>query len=122
MDIKSVPPEVAPAFRHMLIAKPLMIPPKILISKTSCVMIRPGIKSVRKLFRTIIRQEYSVNFFPIYRKPIYTGIRFSNIFMRLNGSFTCANSSKALCINMVSPVTPPGYKPPVFTNVFVFSA
>ena len=64
MAIKSVPPLVTRTPRHRLRAKPLMIPPKMQISRMSSVMSRAGIMSVKILVSTICRQEYMVNRLP----------------------------------------------------------
>ena len=55
--IKSVPPLVALANRHRLIANALINPPKIEISRISSVMGNDGTISVRIPLTTIIRQE-----------------------------------------------------------------
>ncbi len=68
------------------------------------------------------RQEYSVNFFPINRKPIYIGIKFNRTLINVYESSNPQNSSTIRCINNVSPVAPPGYSPPVRTKVLIFSA
>ena len=108
MDIKSVPPDVAPRLRQRLMATPFIMPPKMLMSKTSSVTIWFGIRSVKKLFNSIIMQENAVNFLPINLKPIYTGIMFRVMFMMLNGSIMPASCFTARCMSMDIPVIPPG--------------
>ena len=66
---------------------------EILISRMSSVMMRGGSRSVKRLFSTIIRQEYSVNFLPRNRNPIYTGTAFSSRLITLNGTFRCSVSA-----------------------------
>ena len=122
MEIKSVPPLVAPTRRHRLMANPFMIPPKILISSTSDVIAIPGITSVSTLVSTMQTQEYSVNFFPINRNPIYTGIAFNIMLINVYGREIPANSSAPLCTSNDSPVTPPGYRSPALTKVLMFNA
>ena len=51
MEIKSVPPPLAPLIRHMLMATLPRIPPKILISRVSYVMVAAGNTSVSILER-----------------------------------------------------------------------
>ena len=120
--IKSVPPVVAFTKRQTLITRPLIMPPKILISSISYVIVYPGTISVNTLVSTIIRQEYNVNFFPINRNPMYTGTAFSNRLTTEYGSSTFKNNCATRCIKIVSPVAPPGYNPPVRTNDLIFTA
>ena len=75
--MKSVPPLVAPAKRHMLIAVPFTIPPKIVQSRMSFVTSRPGIMSVKKPTEIIDQIERIVNFLPTYLKQIIAGTIFN---------------------------------------------
>ena len=70
MEIKSVPPVVAFMDRHRLIAKPLIIPPNILIKRISYVTAVSGMISVMILVTRMEMQEYNVNFLPINRQLI----------------------------------------------------
>ena len=65
MEMKSVPPVVASAFRQMAMAKPLMMPPNTLISRLLSVSAKPGIRSTSTLLMARSAQENSVNFLPM---------------------------------------------------------
>ena len=83
MAMKSVPPLVAPAFRHRLMANALIMPPNTQTKRVSCVTVYPGRISVRTEDKIIIRQEYRVNFFQINLKLINTGTALSSRFIRV---------------------------------------
>ena len=70
MEMKSVPPPLAPTVRQIEIAVPLIIPPKMLISSTSTVISKDGRISVSILPKTITYIEYKVKFRPRYFNPI----------------------------------------------------
>ena len=108
--------------RQTLIARPFIIPPKIVISNISSVIAYPGIISTKNPTSNITQQEKSVNFFPINLKPIYTGMAFNIIFTTVYGNFTLKNIREDLVISKVIPVAPPGNKSPVLTKVLILTA
>ena len=75
IEIKSVPPLVAPERRQEAIATPLVIPPKILHRRMSSVIIIAGIKSVRIPEAMINQIESVMHFLPRVLKHRTAGMR-----------------------------------------------
>ncbi len=120
--MKSVPPLVARPNRHRLIAKPLTMPPKIQTSSTSLVNGMEGIRSVSTLVNAIIRQEYSVKRFPISRKLTTAGTTLRSRLIAVNGRETPANCCALRWMSSVSPLKPPGNRPPASTKLLMLTA
>ena len=122
MAIKSVPPLVTRTPRHRLTAKPLIIPPKMAISKMSSVISRAGTRSVKILVRAMVKQEYKVNRLPTSLKLIKAGMALRARLIGPKGSSIPANSSAHRWTRRVIPVKPPGNKSPAATKLFRFTA
>ena len=76
MEIKSVPPVVASAFRQMVMHRPLMMPPKMAFNSTSSVTGADGSISTSRPVSTMDSTEKPVNFFPINLKLMAAGMQF----------------------------------------------
>ena len=81
-----------------------------------------GTISVSILVSTISILVFSVNFFPIALKLIIAGIAFRARLMGEKGTVTSKYLSQTVWISSVTPLKPPGYKPPARTNVLMFTA
>ena len=91
-------------------------------SSTSCVIGTDGIRSVSTLESRMTRQEYSVNRRPISLKLITAGIALSSRLMSVNGSAMPANRCALRWISRVSPLNPPGNRPPASTKLWILAA
>ena len=94
MEKMSVPPLVASALKHRLMAKPLMMPPKMVSSSTLSVKYTPGITSTSTLASTTFTHVRIVNFLPTKRMPITVGAMFSITLISVYGIAMCRYFSK----------------------------
>ena len=87
IEIKSVPPLVAPALRQRKTENAFIPPPNTEERRMSFVSIYDGKKSVKTEERKIISKEYRVNFLPMKIKLITTGTELKSKLIKVNGTF-----------------------------------